>query len=103
MGTNYEISVNDSEKQQPIFGTEAIELISRVESWQEIKVPNKLRSPYPPVQVSCDFRLHSNTDKYGPINMGGSDLFSPALRQKNHRGICPRCIHRHAVATWTRV
>ena len=61
----YEIRVDDSEKQQPIFGTEAIQLVSRVESWKEIKVPQNLRSPHPLVDETRNSFAQSQTDKYG--------------------------------------
>jgi hypothetical protein len=61
----YEIRVDDSEKPQPIFASEAMQLISRVESWREIKIPQKLVSPHPLVAETRDSFAQSNPDKYG--------------------------------------
>jgi hypothetical protein len=61
----YEIRVDESEKPQLIFGSEAIQLISRVERWKEIKVPQKLRSPHPLIAETRDSYAQSKPDKYG--------------------------------------
>jgi hypothetical protein len=61
----YEIRVDESEKPQPIFGSEAIQLISHVDSWKEIKTPQKLRAPHPLVGETRDSFARSEPDKYG--------------------------------------
>ena len=61
----YELIVDESEKAESKFGEEAVRLISRVESWNDINVCQKLRLPHPLVAESRDSFSVSDIDKYG--------------------------------------
>jgi hypothetical protein len=82
----YEIRVDEAEKQQLIFGSEANQLISRVELWKEIKVPQKLRSPHPLIAETRDSFAQPKPDKYG--------RFRPWKKRYLDIRVTPRSLNR---------
>lgn len=73
---------SNPEKTGSPIGPEAIEVIARIELWQPIDIPQKLRRPHPLVKKTFDILSQAGPDKYGMLRPWGQEILDVRVSPK---------------------